>query len=64
MENSSINQIFEQLKNGEIKEYLVKRDEFLEFRQILVKRPDFKYFHGIAQRGGDVLYQYMKEPRS
>lgn len=59
-----INEILDQLMNGELSEYYVKNDDFMEFRQILVKRKDFKHFRGIGQRGGDVLYQYLEEPRS
>jgi hypothetical protein len=29
-----------------------------------VKREDFRHFRGVAQRGGDVLYQYLEEARS
>lgn len=64
MEEEVIHNILDQLKNGDLKEYYVKKEEFLDFRRILVKREDFKHFHGIAQRGGDVLYQYMEEERS
>jgi hypothetical protein len=54
----------EKLKKGELSEFNVKKEEFMDFRQILVKRDDFKHFRGIGQRGGDVLYQYLEEPRS
>ena len=59
-----VNQILDKLKSGEIQEYFVKKDDFLPFRQVLVKREDFKHFRGIAQRSGDVLYQYLEEARS
>lgn len=57
-------EILEKLKSGELEEYLVPKSEFLTFRQVLVKREDFKYYRGIAKRGGDILYQYLSEPRS
>jgi len=57
-------EILDKLKNGEVEEYLVAKIDFLSFRQVLVKREDFKHFRGIAQRGGDVLFQYLQEPRS
>jgi hypothetical protein len=63
-DEQSINEILDQLMNGEITEYYVKNENFMEFRQVLVKRPDFKHFRGIGQRGGDVLYEYLKESRS
>lgn len=59
-----ITEILDRLMTGELSEYFVTNDEFMEFRQVLVKRKDFKHFRGIGQRGGDVLYQYLKEPRS
>jgi hypothetical protein len=59
-----INEILNKLMNEELSEYYVKNEDFMEFRQVLVKRIDFKHFRGIAQRSGDVLYKYLKEPRS
>lgn len=59
-----INEVLEKLKAGELSEYYVKKEDFLPFRQVLVQREDFKNFRGIAQRSGDVLYQYLKAPRS
>lgn len=64
MKEDLVNEVLEKLKNGEISEYYVKKEEFLEFRKTLVKRSDFKHFRGVAKRGGDVLYQYLQEPRS
>lgn len=56
--------MLESLKNREVEEIFVYKNDFLLFREVIVKREDFKYFRGIAQRGGDVIYQYMDEPRS
>lgn len=64
MQEQNINEILDKLMNGELSEYYVKNEEFMEFRQVLVKREDFKHFRGIAQRSGDVLYKYLKEARS
>lgn len=57
-------EVLEKLKSGEISEYYVKKEDFMVFREILVKREDFKHFRGIGQRGGDVVYQYLADPRS
>ncbi len=57
-------EILEKLKKGELSEFYVKKEDFMDFRQVLVKRDDFKHFRGIGQRGGDVVYQYLEEPRS
>lgn len=59
-----VNDILNRLMTGELSEYYVKKEDFMEFRKVLVKRNDFKHFRGIGGRGGDVLYQYLKEPRS
>lgn len=64
MKEEIITEILNRLMTGELSEYYVTNDDFMEFRQVLVKRKDFKHFRGIGQRGGDVLYQYVKEPRS
>lgn len=64
MKEEFINEILDQLMNREISEFYVKNEDFMDFRQVLVKRKDFKHFRGIGQRGGDVSFQYLKEPRS
>lgn len=64
MNEQFVQEILEKLKNGELSEFYVKKEDFMEFRQVLVKRDDFKHFRGIGQRGGDVLYHYLEEPRS
>ena len=64
MTEEMITDILDRLMTGELSEYYVTNDQFMEFRQVLVKRKDFKHFRVIGQRGGDVLYQYLKEARS
>jgi hypothetical protein len=64
MKEETITEILDRLMTGELSEYYVTNDDFMEFRQVLVKRKDFKHFRGIGQRGGDILYQYVKEARS
>ncbi|MED3563471.1 hypothetical protein [Bacillus xiapuensis] len=64
MKEDAVNEILERLKSGTLSEYYVNQVDFMDFRQVLVKRKDFKQFRGIAQRGGDVLYQYLETPRS
>jgi hypothetical protein len=56
--------MLESLKNKEVEEIFVAKQDFMEFREYLVKREDFKHFRGIAQRGGDVIFTYMDEARS
>ncbi|APH05537.1 hypothetical protein [Bacillus weihaiensis] len=64
MDSSTINEMLDQLKNGDLNEYHVPKDQFLSLRTILVNREDFKHFRGIAQQGGSIIYHYLKEPRS
>ncbi|MCM3123519.1 hypothetical protein QNH36_08050 [Mesobacillus sp. AQ2] len=64
MDKEQAERMLENLKNREVEEIFVAKQDFMVFREVIVKREDFKYFRGIAQRGGDVIYQYMDEPRS
>ncbi|WP_079508236.1 hypothetical protein [Mesobacillus jeotgali] len=64
MDKEQAFRMLESLKNREVEEIFVARQDFMNFREVLVKRDDFKHFRGIAQRGGDVIYQYMDDPRS
>jgi hypothetical protein len=57
-------EILNKLRDGELSEYRVSKEDFMIFRKVLVQRKDFKHFRGIAQRGGEVVYQYMQNPRS
>ncbi|HWO96306.1 MAG TPA: hypothetical protein VNM45_08240 [Bacillus sp. (in: firmicutes)] len=64
MEEQKAIELLQQLRNKEVKELHITKDQFLPFRQVLVKQKDFKHFRGIAERGGGVSYQYLDEPRS
>lgn len=64
MTEELINDILNQLKNREISEYHVKKEDFLLFRSVLVKREDFKHFRGVAHHGGSVQYEYLDTARS
>ena len=64
MDEKKASQWLDELARGERKDFLVKKEDFLIFRKVLTSRPDFKHFRGIALRGGDVRYEYLKEPRS
>jgi len=64
MTEDLVKEILDKLMTGELSEYYVSNEDFMIFRKVLVKRKDFKHFRGIGQRGGDVLYHYLKEPRS
>lgn len=57
-------QKLDDLKSGNIQELKVDKHEFYQLREELIKREDFKHFQGIAKQGGDIIYVYLKEPRS
>ncbi|OIU72423.1 hypothetical protein [Rossellomorea aquimaris] len=61
---SEIVKMLDALRNKEVEEISVEKEDFLSFRAVLVKQPDFKHFRGIAGHGGSVRYQYMDAPRS
>ena len=64
MENELIVEMIEKLRSGEINEWYVDKEAFLEVRAVIVALEDFKHFRGIAQRSGGVIYQYVQEARS
>ncbi|MBE7102931.1 abortive phage infection protein [Bacillus cereus] len=64
MDKQLANAILDQLKNGEIKEYVATNDVFYTFREVVVNREDFKHIIGNAQHGGQVIYTYSETPRS
>ena len=56
--------ILDQLRTGEVQSVLIKKDEFLQFREHLMKDEQFKHFRGEAKQGGDVVFTFLEEPRS
>jgi hypothetical protein len=64
MDEALAAKLLDELRRGKISELLVKKEDFLAFRNVLVRQSDFKHFRGIAQRGGDVIYHYLPTPRS
>lgn len=64
MDKEQAVRMLESLKNREVEEIFVSKQDFMAFREFLVKREDFKHFRGIAQRGGDVIFTYTEEARS
>lgn len=60
----SFEEKLDMLQSGEIKIVEISKKEFLPFRELLVQREDFKNFSGKAMQGGQVVYTYVKVPRS
>ncbi|WAA13214.1 hypothetical protein [Fervidibacillus halotolerans] len=64
MDEKTAREWIEKLASGQWSECRVEKNDFLVFRSVLTKRADFKHFHGSAQRGGAVIFTYLKEPRN
>lgn len=52
------------LRNGDIKDIIIEKNGFIDFREVLVQREDFKHFSGNAKQGGQVVYTFLQTPRS
>ncbi len=48
--------ILNRLRNGE--SFLIKKEEFMAFREVLINQPDREKFTGNAQKGGNVIFTY------
>lgn len=57
-------QLLDQLRNGEIQQLEIKKEDFLAFREVLVKDTQFKHFRGEAQQGGNIIFTFLDVPRS
>ena len=57
-------EILEQLKEGTLQQVEISKEEFLAFRAVITSHKNFKHFRGEAKQGGNVIYTYLKEPRS
>ncbi len=64
MSEAEILEQLQLLRDREIEEIHIEKDDFLTFRAILVKQKDFKQFRGIAKHGGNIDYRYLDSPRS
>jgi hypothetical protein len=56
--------ILDQLRNGEVQKVEVSKAEYLAFREVLVKDPQFKHFRGEAKQGGNIIFTFLKVPRT
>ncbi|MEK4629732.1 MAG: hypothetical protein ABS944_00135 [Solibacillus sp.] len=57
-------EMLNQLKNGNVESIVIKKEEFLQFREHLLKDDKFKHFRGEAKQGGDVIYTFLQKPRA
>ncbi len=64
MDVEKTKETLEMLRTGQLETVTVFKSDFLVFRETLLQQKDFKQFKGIAQRGGNVIYKYLDEPRS
>lgn len=51
-------QILEQLRAGDIEEFAVATDEFMDFQKALMEYSHRKKVVGTAKRGGGAVYRY------
>lgn len=57
-------QLLDQLRSGEIEKVEISKAEFLAFREVLVKDSQFKHFRGEAKQGGNIIFTFLKAPRT
>lgn len=58
MDNETLKAYIQQLRSGQIKEILIEKEEFMDFRALLMEQEDKENFIGRAQKGGKVIYSY------
>ncbi|WP_078556919.1 hypothetical protein [Bacillus alkalicellulosilyticus] len=58
MEESEALTILSKLREGELEQYTVGKEDFLPFRAVLVNQEDRNQFVGRAHKGGTVTYTY------
>lgn len=58
MDEQQAIKLLDQLRNGEVTECKISKNDFLLFRNELMKQDDVKSFRGNAQQGGDVIFTY------
>ena len=56
--------ILDELRLGEIQSVIIKKEEFLQFREYLIKDEQFKNFRGEAKQGGDIVYTFSQNSRT
>ncbi|GCF95425.1 hypothetical protein NRIC_33160 [Enterococcus florum] len=56
--NNPYEEKIQQLRNGDISEFTVTRDDFFLFREVWLKQEDRKCFRGIAGHDGVIVYVY------
>jgi len=61
LNKEEIETIIEKLRNGEIEQYEVTKEEFSEFREVLIKQKDREQIRGEAKKGGGVVYTHVNE---
>ena len=61
MSKEEIEAIIEKIRNGEIKQNEVTKDEFPEFREVLINQKDKEKIRGEAKKGGGVIYTHVNE---
>ena len=58
MENNKIEESIEKLINGETKELVIKKEDFMQFREIWLSHSEKNFIIGKANHYGEVIYCY------
>ncbi|NEU29267.1 hypothetical protein GN156_00515 [bacterium LRH843] len=58
MTKEEIEEIVEQLRNGEMNSVTIKKEYFLAFREVIARQNDKIDFRGTAKHHGDTVYTY------
>ncbi|GAF13013.1 hypothetical protein JCM19046_62 [Bacillus sp. JCM 19046] len=59
MDKEQAEQIIQQLRNKELDQYKVAKEDFPVFRETLISQDDIKDFRGNAQHFGAIIYTYQ-----
>ncbi|GAW63569.1 hypothetical protein FC65_GL000982 [Ligilactobacillus acidipiscis DSM 15836] len=51
-------QMLEQIRSGELEEFEINTDEFMDFQKVLMEYSHRKKVVGSAKRGGGAVYHY------
>ncbi|WLR52579.1 hypothetical protein LC040_06715 [Bacillus tianshenii] len=62
--DNELHTIADELASGERSVQEISKEDAPQFFSIIRNREDFKQFHGIAKKGGSVVFRYLETPRS
>lgn len=60
LQKANFEGVIEKLRNGEIEQFEVTKEEFPQFREVLMRQKDKAQIRGEAKKGGGVVYTHVK----